>query len=632
VDQYGQERWWKASDETAHTHVTAIADWLWQDQTAFRTRCLEALSLFEGKRLPGLSASAYLNSGTLEGDDFDAYYWNVPRSLVQTITAKIAGRQRPKPSLVCSDADWQTKRRAKKLERFCEAQLHQPQGMHRDSWSLGIRTFLDAAVFGFGCIKIFADSLVKRVVNERVLPWEILVDPVEAEKGEPLNFFHRYHYDKDALAERFPGKEEIINSAPDDEAEYWGKGRRLARSALVYEAWRMPIGDTPGRHVICTKKGVLASREWKRQEPPFVFLRYSAELLGFGGQSLVEEAKTIAQEVNYTVERMREAERLCSNITITYEDGSVLNEEALNSNEIGVKICIKPGSQMPVITAPNSFSDSSLKWLTLNFDKSFELTGVSQMTASSRKEKGVTAGVALRTLADMETERFSVVYSAYEHMMAVDIPRHQLASTRELAEREKDVMLRWPGQKFLTDLSWNDVSLEEDMYVIQPYAVAGIVNTPADRLQLAEDLYNSGQISSDSYKRIIQFKDPESELEQQNTQYSVIEKYIESWLEATPESQDEGTFRYRAPIPFMDHAAALLQAARAYMVAELEGAPDWNLQFFLTFMEQCDLQIQKVAARQAAIAKGVTPDAMAAAGAPQTPTGAGAVAAAPVMH
>ncbi len=604
-----QPRWWKQSEASMHEDVSAIADYLWNDQSSFRTRCLDSLSMFEGRRLPSLNASAYQHSGSLGNENYEDFYWNVPRSLVQTVTAKIAGRQKPKPSMVCSDADWQTKRRSKKLERFAEAQLHQPQGQFRDAWQLGTRVFFDAAIFPFACIKIFADLDAKKVSLERVLPWELLVDPVEAEKGEPLNFFHRYYYDKDALLEKFPGKEDAINAAPDDEASYWGTGRRVARSVLVYEAWRMPIGGKPGKHIICTKKGVLAVHDWTRNEPPFVFLRWSPEMLGFGGTSLVEEARAVAIEVNTSLDRLQEAERLCSNAMLVYSEGSV-DDEVLNSNKIGVKVAVKANAAFPpTLTAPESFSESSLKWLMLNYDKAYELTGVSQMSASSRKEPGITAGVALRQIAAMETERFSVIYSGYEQMMAVDLVRHMLACTRELAEEHKDFALSWPGTKFLQSFTWGDVSLDEDMYMVQPYAVSGLVNSPADKLQLAEDLYNSGQISSESFQRIIQFKDPESELERQNTQYSVIERYIESWLDATPEALDAGEFRYRAPIPFMDHAAALIQVARAYMVAELDGAPDWNLEFFLTFMEQCDTQIQKMAAKQAQAAQGMPPGA-----------------------
>lgn len=594
-------RWWKLPESSMHEGVTGIADWLWQNQTSYRTKCLESLSLFEGERLPGLNAAAYLTSGTLaEPGEYEDYYWNVPRSLVNSVTAKVAGRQRPKPSLVCSDADWETKRRSKKLERFCEAQLHQRQGQFRNAWELAQRVFIDACVFGIGLIKIFADIDSKRVSLERWFPWEMLVDPTEALHGEPLNFFTIHAYDADGLLEKFPKKERVILDAVEDtDRETYAYGQRIAPSVKVYEAWRLPIGNKPGKHIICTRKGVLLVEDWTRDEPPFVVLRWSPELLGFGGKSLVQEAAPVAREVNYTLERMREAERLMSNATVVYEEGSITNDEALNDNRIGVKIAYAKTSQPPTVVTPNAFAESTLNWLRMNYDKTFELTGVSQMSAASKKDPGVTAGVALRTIAAMETERFSLIFSSYEHMVAVDIPRHQLACTRELASEHEDFELQWPGSKFLSSIRWDQASLDEDMYVMLPYSVAGITHTPADNLQLGQDLYNSGVIGQESLLQIIQYKDTPSELARQNDQYSVIEKYIESWLDATPEAQDEGTFRYRAPIPFMNHAAALLQVARAYMVYELEGAPDWNLEFFLRFMQQCDEQIQKIAQRQA---------------------------------
>jgi hypothetical protein len=612
-----------------HEGVSSIVDWLWNNQSEYRKKCLESLSLFEGERLAGLNASAYLSSGKLcEPDEYEDYYWNVPRALVNAVTAKVAGRQRPKPSLVCSDADWETKRRSKKLERFCEAQLHQRQGQFRNAWELSQRVFIDAAVFGIGLIKIFADIDSKRVSLERWFPWEMLVDPTEALHGEPLNFFTVHAYDADVLVEKFPGKESAIDNAVEDvDKEFYAAGQRLAHSVKVYEAWRLPIGDKPGVHVICTKKGVLLLEEWTRDEPPFVFLRWSPELLGFGSKSLVQEAAPIAREVNYTLERMREAERVISNASLVAEDGSITNDEALSDNRIGIKVFYKPGAQPPTVSTPNAFAESTLNWMRMNYDKAFELTGVSQMSASSKKEPGVTAGVALRTIAAMETERFSVIYGSYEQMVAVDIPRHQLACTRELASEHSDFELRWPGSKFLSTITWDQASLDEDMYVMLPYSVAGITHTPADNLQLGQDLYNSGVIGQESLLQIIQYKDTASELARQNDQYSVIEKYIESWLDATPESQDDGTFRYRAPIPFMNHAAALLQVARAYMVYELEGAPDWNLEFFLRFMQQCDEQIQKIAQRQAALAG-------ASKGAPAPPVGplSGAPAPTPMVN
>jgi hypothetical protein len=586
------ERWHRLKTADAKGKaVCEIADYLWREQADWRRRAREAASWYEGFAINTLAATAYTKPGVLaRRGHYEQVYWNTPRALVQSLTAKVAGRQRPKPQFVCTDTDWVTKRRAKRLERFAEATLYQPQGQYRDAWDLGIRVFVDACVFGMGVIKAFADVENTRIADERVLPWELLFDPVEAERGAPLNVFHRYRYDKDRLIARFPQYEKEINAARDDtkEVKGYGENLRIARQCVVREAWRLPLGENdPGRHVIAVNGKCLLDEPWTRDEFPFLILRYAPHLLGTGATSLVEEAIPLAEELNVTVERMREGERKLAAGIVSYEEGSI-DDTAIADNKIGALVPRTPGTAPPDFVQPQGFSGTTIDWMRLHYDKCFELTGVSQMGATSRKEPGVTAGVALRTIAQMETERFSVVYGAYEQMLAVDLTRHHVACAREVAEANGGHFVqRWPGSRFLSEIDWEKADLEDDKYYIQGHAVAGLVNTPADRLQLGQDLFNAGTISQDAFLRITQLKDVDGELKTKNVQHELVEHYIESWLDATADDQDEGVFRYRPPVPFMDHAEAILQVATAYMEAELDDAPDWNLQWFTTFITQC---------------------------------------------
>src|SRR6185436_17581858 len=101
-----------------------------------------------------------------------------------------------------------------------------------------------------------------------------------------------------------------------------------------------------------------------------------------------------------------------------------------------------------------------------------------------------------------------------------------------------------------------------------------------------------------------------------------VEQYIEQWLDAEPEDEEDGSFRYRPPVPFMNHAEAIVQCATGYLQAELDGCPDWNLQWFTNFITQCDSLIQKATAQQAANAP-PPPPAAALPGAPMPPPSGG---------
>jgi hypothetical protein len=593
-----RERWHRLPEKDQAQAVSSIADWLWRDQEPIRKRLLELTKWFEGHSIPSLDASAYSQRSLLRSvETGDVIHWNTPRAIVQTVTAKIAGRQRPKPSLVVTDADWATKRRAKRLERFAEATLHQPQGPYRDTWELATQAFLDCCVWGTGAIKTYADVVNERIARERVLPWQLLVDPLEAETGNPLNMFHRYRYDKDRLIAEFPQHADAIHMAKVDEPTSWGTGLRIARSCTVYEAWRLPLGDKDkGRHSICIDKRTIHSEEWTREEFPFLIFRWSRHLLGFLATSLIEETLPMAEELNFTIERMREGERKLAAGYLTYEEGSV-DEEKLKETKIGALIPHRTGSPPPQVGQPQGYSESTLKWMQLNFDKSYELPGVSQMTASSRKEQGVTAGIALRTIAAMETERFSLAYTMFEQGVAVDLTRHTIDCAREVAKKNKNFAVSWPGSGFLREISWSDADLENAQYSIQTESVSGIANTPADRLQLAQDLYNAGILTPDQFVRVVQFgKDIDGELRGRHVQHQLIERYIEQWLDATPEQEAEGGFEFKGPVPWMKLPDAILQIGDAYMQAEMDGAPAWNLDHFVRFITDAGERMMKQAA------------------------------------
>jgi hypothetical protein len=603
------------SSDMCAQEVAALVEWIDRDQAPRRQRALDTISLYEGRRINALDPAAYGSAIPYAGQDYERLYMNAGRMIVHGIVAKVAGRLKPKCQMIASGADWPTKLRAKRLEKFVEAQMSQAQGRYRDTWSLALRAFQDACIaIGRGTLKVFADHDEGKVTVERVLPWETFTDARETRSGaRPYNRFQRSYWQRDTLVARWPEfADQIMTAEATQDFNHAPGARRNAESVPVYEAWRLPFGEKkPGRHVICIKGCVLESDEWLRDEFPFVDVYWTEEFLGDGGTSLLEEIQPSVDEINYTAERMREMEKLAGNVYGSYEEGTV-DPELLKLNENGIWIPRQAGSPPPTFTIPTGFGPSTIQWFELNWSKCFQLSGASEASTTSRKEPGVTSGVALRTVAAIETERFSVQANAYEHMCGVDIPRHIIACTRELAEKDPKFSARWPGKNFLEEIPWKEADLDEDMYVIQPAAVGGVVNTPQDRLQLGQDLFNAGIIGRDAFLRVIEFKDVESEIQRQGTQYSLVERYIEQWRNATPESQEDGTFRYRAPIPFMNHAAAIVQVAEAYMAAELDGAPDFNLHFFVDFMRDCDAQIQKVAAQNAALqaqARGPVPGA-----------------------
>lgn len=577
------------------------------------------------RRISGLSAGAYNNTSSLSVGDNDApLRWATERSLANTAQAKIAGRQRPKSQFVTSDADWATKRKAQKLDRCVEATMLRPQGAYADFWEVSQRVFLDSCIFPAACgMKFTPDVENERVCVDRVLPWEIFVDPLEAQNGNPLSLFHVYPYDRDSLAAQYPEFEEEIFMATefsDELTRNMGSTSRVADQVKVREAWRLPLSKTQkGRHVVAIDGAgggvVLVDEPWERKEFPFIFLRWAWEVLGFGAVSLVEEVMPICDEVNESVRRAQSVVHRTSQSICMYEEGSVRDEDLL-TNEDGINLRYSAGAKNPPqYISPPPLNPQVLEWVQMQDQKAYEISGISQMSATSRKEQGVTAGVAIRTLADMETERFAIVFKKYETACAVEAARQIVAANDTIADENPSYTLRWRGEGSLRSYKWVDVKLDADSYDVYP--VSGVKNTPADRLQLAQELNAGGKLSDDALLRVIEYLDAKQEVDKAGKQRQLIERYIDEWLDATPEAQADGSFRYQAPIPWMPSLEdAMVQVAEAYLDAQLDGIPAFNQELFLTFMRQLDNEITTKGLKAAQISQGIDPR--------QGPTGPGA--------
>ena len=605
--------WHELRDDKCASAVTATCQSLDKTQSPRRLRVVRNHSLYEGRPLAGLDPAAYFTRDELIHEDFESLRVNLARMLVNAAHAKIAGKQKPKTQFVVNDGDWSTKRKAKKIERINEGIMLARQGPSSDAWEECLKAQLFAMVGDLGAVKTTANVAEKRIDIRAVPGWQLLVDPVDAMGGQPLSLFHVYPADKFKIADESPSKfrDGIIDS-PDlsDEpgwAAVFGRTSDVSRVCLVREAWRLQISErTKGRHAIIVGKEDLADGEaYERDFFPFEFYVWEQWLQGIYGTSIVDNVYQLTMEANASIERMSNAERVGSNQMVFIEEDTV-KKEGLESNIAKTIVEYQKGAQPPVFNTPNAISASTVQWWQLLISTGHDVSGVSEMAATGEKQPGVNSGTAMRTLSLLGTERFAVQWQAYERRTAVGQARQNMACLRDLIAEVPDYKVKLHGGDMPEALKASDFMLDEDMYVIQPYPVSGVVNTPADRQSLGDELYSQQIIGPTARAEIYRSKDPESAISATNKWEQLISKYIESWLDATKESEQRGAegdpkaFRYRPPIKWMPLADVIVQVARAWADAEMENCPDYNQQFFVRFMGDCDRYIEDMAAKQAA--------------------------------
>lgn len=585
--------------------VCSIVDGLESDDSARRSRYLHNLQLYELKKLRGLHAGGYAVDEQPEETALP-----ILRSICDSVQADIAGRQRPLPMFLTSGADWKTRRRAKKLGKFVEAVLHQPQGSYVNGWELACDVFLDCCVYGVGVIRVYVED--GKVVLERVQPDEIYVDAREADTGEPCTLWRSYLYDEDALIELcVDGNDDLgdeekeilrqkIHAAaadtPSDKTftiERYGS-TRVARSVKVREATRRPISaDKPGVRALCVKGAVLAiDREWTRDHE-YVFFRWSRERRGFWATALIDEARELAEEFNTNFRRMQARMTLLSNRRTFVPTSANIDDADLEANEFE-NIIRYDGAQPPTETELPALNPSEIAYHELIKAACYEMPGVSRMGATGQKEPGVTAGVAMRTMADLATKRFAVkARYAYEYPF-VELARKIVAAVAEWVERTgEDITVRLPRKAVASEIKWGEVKLDTDLD-IQIAPVSSLPSDPAGRLSTVNDLFSAQVIGPATFRRLLDWPDLEQEGVRDQAEWDYVDALLDRYLDA---DEDDDNFRYEPPDGLLLRPEqALLQVSSEYFRAKRDGAPAHNLKLLRTYMKQLNELIARRAA------------------------------------
>ena len=615
-------RWWAFEGDEMANKAWSIADKLRSDQKYRSRRAAICLTAYEGAAYETFNWANYSSN-----DDLPAYELNLTRAACDTIHAEIAGRQKPTAKFQTVNGDWKEKRRAKKLERFVNNVFKVKHGDFLTGWEMGEAVFHDATIFpDGGVIKVYCDDS-GHICLERHFAHELFVDPGEAKYGSPQNLFHVYTMDLDMALWCFAEDPELDLSSQEKQKRVMairgsaGKidatesmsGDPSERMDLVeiVEAWRLPFSeDEPGKHVFTCQAGiVLYEEEWTRDRFPFASVQWERDRMGTYGKSLAWQGKAMHDEIVEYSKKMAERFALCGAKRTFYTAGSI-DVEQLESNEAETFIEVDKGADLPRETVPQPIAEAEAMWLETIQHRYFQLLGVSEAKAGARKEAGVTAGVALRTVNDMQSVRFLPKAKRYENLY-VDMAQLIIQCAREAEAAGIDVKT---GKE---EIAWSEVSLPEEAYQIEVAASSALPNDPAGRLQMTQELYSAGVIGVDTYKQMLGFPDIEKQMNFITAQRDYLERIFDTFLDVEPGEIDATT--YEAPDPMLiNKQDAILQASQAYFEALYNDAPQENLDLIRQWIEDLTTLMAEAQADLAQVAP-AAPAARMGMGGPEAP-------------
>jgi hypothetical protein len=417
---------------------------------------------------------------------------NIIKSCIDTLVSKIAA-QKVRPFFNTVHGTYRDFQIVKQAQQYFDM-LYDMQGVGQTVDNV----FRDCCIFSKGVI--YCDEIEKKI--KRALPFNIYTRPAEESYGK----LTRIYYKQKNYPLTLIGKEYDIKGI---DTEY-------ADIGLYYDI------TNHIKAIYVQQTGQLIVKPYERDTLPFVFIHYSNPVVGSDSTSIVDLLYGIQIEIDTILQKITEASRLNPALTFFVPEGSQVKVSQLN-NRVGNVITYRPTPNMtgsPVTSATPAFIDDQYIQLLDNLKTTaYELTGISKLSAQSAKPVGIDSGLGLRTITNIESERFQVQFNAVIKMY-VDIARTCI----EVFDPNDDIL---PKDQKRINLKWKDIVNEYENMSIQYSGADALSKDPATKLQQLQVLAQAGVISQTRIAQLLEIPDLESGYSFANNSLTVVLSIID---------------------------------------------------------------------------------------------------------
>ena len=306
--------------------------------------------------------------------------FNVVRSCVDSLVSKISANK-VRPYIHPINGGYLNKQLDRKLRQFFDCYFEEEKVAYKI-----IEAFRQALIFDSCYLMINPFTYKIEVVPAYCLG----LDNNEVAYGKPEEMIIKYN--------NYPST--FLNLTTSNQYVQYC----LAVSCKEHKAFKFVNGE------------LVDSIKYDADELPIVGLYYEKPINGIRTIGLADALEGIQTQIDLLTSKISAANELTpANITFVVE-GSSLNKKTLG-NRTGDVYSIKMpegSSSLPVMTqTQNGFDMALIEQLKYLIQSAYEITGISQLSAQSKKPAGVDSGVAMATLADLESERFQTQVDQY---------------------------------------------------------------------------------------------------------------------------------------------------------------------------------------------------------------------------
>lgn len=568
--------WWTLEESEIYKSVKSFINFIDQDQSYRQNENFKNMRLYGNYDLFNLRAYNYVRTEPSTSIQ-NRVTLNIVQSMIDTVVSKIT-KNKPRPLFLTDGGDFTQSRRAEKLSQFVEGQFQAC-----DFYAKAAIAFLDACIFGTGCLKIFRGGKDNNEIKvERTFIDEIVIDDKEAFYGQPRQMHQRKQIHKDVLKHMFPDSASIIEASTTDTTVYNQSNGTSRDMIQVTESWHLPSGEgaTDGKHSIVINNHTLFSEDYNKSYFPFVFFRWALRPLGFFGQGISEQLAGLQLEINKILRTIQVSMHLVSIPKIFVEASSKVVSAHLDNKIGGI---IKYAGTPPTEGKLGSIPTELFNHLDRLYGRAYEIVGVSQLSATSAKPVGLNSGKALREYNDLETERFMSVAQRYEKAF-LDAAEIMVDLAADIAEDTGNYSVKVRGSEFMKTIKWSEVRMDQDDYTMGLFPTSSLSQNPAGRMEDVQELISAGFIGKEDGMKLLNFPDLKAYYNLSTAAGYDIDRLIEKFI-------DDG--QYETPEPYQNLEYGKTKMQQAYLYYRSKGAPEERLELFRRWIEDAQGLVNK---------------------------------------
>lgn len=432
---------------------------------------------------------------------------NIIMSIIDTLTSKIA-TMKARPFFNTVDGTYADRQYVIQVQKYFDTYFDRESVTNKI-----VQAFKNSCIFDTGYLFVEDGHILS------LLPWQVYIDRAEQTYGKLTQiYYERTDYPISMLPENV--RKKIVNKN------------------AIYCEYGIYIDINEQRRYFVINNRVVYDEKIDLLKIPLVTIQYNSQIYGNNSTSVVDILYTIQSQIDMLVSKISAAAELTPANTVFVPEGSNIKAGQIN-NGVGNILTYRLSPNMsssPVTVATPTFIDAQYTALLEEYiDKAYELIGLSQLSATSKKPTGLDSGIALSTMENIESDRFQTQCDQVIHSYV------ELA--KMCIEVNKGLIL--PDDKNRFKGKWEDVRETAWKFNIQYSAAELISKDPSVKLQTIQQYIQMGAISQAQAVQLLEIPDLEAGYSLAGNATTAVHAIIDECL-------TEKDFDYNVPsyIPF----------------------------------------------------------------------------------